>query len=249
MIKTGDKIMDNLQAKQRPSVTTRKQREMTNWYLLKIVHNGGVLLGLTIFFLSRVENPTALQFLTFPLMLVAGSFVVWAFHRYPLHRRYKIFPYAYNKHTVEHHNLYTYHDLEISSFKEVPYIMFGVFDVLGFALVFCPVFYYGLSLILPANVVNMVLASSAAYFIIYEFFHSVSHVPKDHFLLKVPYLKFMWKHHRIHHHQRLMHTTNFNIVLPIFDWLMGTMKTELPADWKTNKKEEYVADGIQDKSA
>ena len=217
-----------------PSVEVRKQLKKPLWLTSKIYFNGGVLIALTVYFLLQVQNPTLLEFMVFPVMLVMGSFTVWAFHRYPLHRRYKIITYPYKKHTVEHHNFYTYQDLEISSFREIPYIMFGVFDVIGFALFFVPAVYFGLSTFLPSNLVNMIVASCSGYFIIYEVFHTISHLPASNFLLKIPMLKFMWNHHRIHHHHKYMHKVNFNIVFPLFDWLMGTLITEIPT--KDNAK-------------
>lgn len=211
-----------------PSVEMRKQLNKPLWLTAKIYFNLGVLLAITIYFLMQVNAPQALEFITFPIMLIIGSFTVWAFHKYPLHRRYKIFPYAYKKHTVEHHNFYTFKDLEISSFREIPYIMFGVLDVIGFALFFIPGVYFTVSSIFPDNVANMIVASCSGYFLIYEIFHTISHLPKEHFVLKVSYLRFMWNHHRIHHHQKYMHKVNFNIVLPLFDWIMGTLQKELP---------------------
>ena len=107
--------------------------------------------------------------------------------------------------------------------------MFGVLDVIGFALVFVPIVYFGLASFLPSNVVNMIVASCSGYFIIYEFFHTISHLPSSHFILKIPFLKFMWNHHRIHHHHKYMHKVNFNIVFPLFDWIMGTLQKEIPS--------------------
>lgn len=214
---------------------SKEERPLTYRYTLKIFFNGGVLLAITFYFLANLKDPSLIEFLTFPMMLIFGSLTVWLVHKYPLHRRLSVFPYAYRKHTIEHHSLYTYHDLEIKNFKEIPYIMFGVLDVIGFALVFVPIMYFINSLIFSENVVNMIIASSSGYFLIYEFFHTISHLPSNHPILKVRYFKFMWNHHRIHHHPRAMNSTNFNIVFPIFDYLFGTLKKDLPVDFKIKR--------------
>lgn len=213
----------------------KNNRVLSNWYLFKILYNFSVLFFVMIYFFIQVENTSILELFTIPVMLVFGSFVVWAFHKYPLHNRFSFFPYPYKKHTVEHHTLYTYHDLDIKHFKEIPYIMFGVLDVSGFALIFVPILYFLTSFLFNSNVVNLIIACSSGYFIIYEFMHTISHLPNDHKILKFRYFKFMWNHHRIHHHPRVMNKANFNIVFPIFDYLFGTLKTDLPVDYKIER--------------
>ena len=34
------------------------------------------------------------------------------------------------------------------------------------------------------------------------------------------------RRHQLHHRRNLMHTHNFNIVLPLMDWLRGTLHWE-----------------------
>lgn len=213
----------------------KQSRPLTYRYLTKIVFNGGILLAITIYFLLKVNAPSIYEFITFPVMFIFGSFTVWMVHKFPLHNRFSFFPYPYKKHTVEHHSLYTYHDCNIKNFKEIPYIMFGVLDVIGFALFFVPAIYYFSLIFFSTNVTSMIVASSSAYFIIYELFHTISHLPKDHKILKIRYFKFMWNHHRIHHHPRVMNSSNFNIVLPLFDILFGTIKKDLPIDYKIER--------------
>lgn len=52
------------------------------------------------------------------------------------------------------------------------------------------------------------------------------HLPADAAMLRLPFLRALRAHHRLHHDPRHMRTKNFNVVLPLFDWLFGTLARE-----------------------
>ncbi len=72
------------------------------------------------------------------------------------------------------------------------------------------------------NVGFLVGATACVYFLAYEAVHLASHVAGPGAPAPVRWLA---NHHRIHHDPRGMGECNFNIVLPVFDWLFGTLRT------------------------
>ena len=72
------------------------------------------------------------------------------------------------------------------------------------------------------------LATSGAYMATYELSHLAYHLPEDHPIGKHPLVRFMRKHHAVHHDPRVMQRKNFNVTLPLWDWLMGTMASDEP---------------------
>jgi sterol desaturase/sphingolipid hydroxylase (fatty acid hydroxylase superfamily) len=51
----------------------------------------------------------------------------------------------------------------------------------------------------------------------------ICHLPLTNWIFKVPGLLFLREHHRLHHDQIQMSEKNFNIVIPIWDFLMRSI--------------------------
>lgn len=194
----------------------------------RTIFNFSALTIACVYISLQLNNPSVMEWMTLAVMMIVGNLGVYLIHRYPLHRYWKWHEFPYREHTIKHHSYFQYHDLNIYSFKEIGNIVFPPQVVLGFVIGYIPVVYFLSSLVFSQNTAWLIVLGSAAYFMLYEIMHTISHAPEDHFLMKVKFLRFMRNHHRLHHHQRLMSKWNFNIVFPLFDWLTGTMITELP---------------------
>ena len=184
------------------------------------------------------------------LSLILGNLVVYLIHKYPLHRRIKRWSFPYDAHTVEHHRFFTHQNPVYQNSKDLFVVFFPWLVVLGFILVAQPFFFFSSDYIIGSELAHVFAGSTAGYFLLYEFVHWSSHLPKDHLFLKVPWLKYMWEHHRIHHNPRLMHNYNFCIVYPLFDILFGTkFKGEMPGstddDHYKNVKENLLQNSTE----
>lgn len=73
-----------------------------------------------------------------------------------------------------------------------------------------------------------VAAAIACYIATYEIFHWSIHCP-DKFLFRTSrWFLFLTEHHRRHHHRS---NVNYNVVLPLADWLFNTLShRELPPE-------------------
>lgn len=184
--------------------------------------NFGVLIATIIFSSLQVQSWSKEHFAAGLFTLLAGNLVVFLLHRYPLHRRYKISPFPYDRHTVEHHRYYDYHNIILTGARDFKVIFFPWFIILSFVVFVSPIF-FGLGYFLMGPDLGwFLLSTTAGYFTLYEIVHLSCHLPLDHWFLKLPGLKAMHEHHRLHHHPRLMAKYNFCIVYPLFDYIFGT---------------------------
>jgi hypothetical protein len=175
---------------------------------------------------SRLERVSALQWLTVPAMLLFGSAFVYWFHRFVLHRPTSA-SFAYERHTLQHHRFFDYDHITADEPKDLYIMLFPwwsglLLSVLMLALSFA------LAPLAGANVAHLVMFMSTFYLLLYEAVHTVSHLPDENLLTRLPVLSFLREHHRLHHEPALMGKHNFNVVIPLFDWLFGALVLRRP---------------------
>ena len=173
------------------------------------------------FWFSQLRAIRPLELLIVPAMLVFGSAFVWSLHRFVLHRRLPGLRFAYQLHTRRHHRFFT-HD---RSEPEQPCDLHTVLFPPAFgpsAAVVAGLIGWGIAQAGAHNAGCLFAAMSALYFGLYELVHFASHLPAGHPVLRMPGLSALREHHRMHHVPVLMTQRNFNVVLPLFDWLLGT---------------------------
>src|SRR5436189_119387 len=66
------------------------------------------------------------------------------------------------------------------------------------------------------------LVTAAIYVVGYEVSHMSYHLPPDSFIGRLWLVQWLREHHRQHHHARLMQKWNFNVTIPLFDWIHRT---------------------------
>lgn len=183
--------------------------------------------GLGSLFMAIQTGPLTIKTaMLFLLTLFLGNLVVFLLHRYPLHRRYKLFPFPYDEHTIAHHRYFDYSNITLVGPIDFENIFFPWFIIASFVLFTCPVF-FGLGYFYNGMSAGWFFVFCACfYFTLYEVVHLSCHLEEDHWWLSIPGLKAMREHHRIHHHPRLMNRYNFCIVYPLFDYIFGTKYQE-----------------------
>ena len=215
---------------------TRGQDNKTfrDWFQNKIVHkhynpilhvsfNLGVLLILVLGNLLLIQNWNFGVLAVLVSVGLLGNVVVWTVHRYPLHRRYKHWAFPYDTHTVMHHRYFTADYITYDKARDLYAIFFPANVVAGFALIAQPIFFYSAQYFLGSNLAHAFAAGTASYFLIYEFFHWASHLPASHWLVRSNgWIRYMRKHHIVHHIPKFMGKFNFCIVYPMMDIIMGT---------------------------
>ena len=172
--------------------------------------------------LVLLKKTTPLEWLTVPLTYLYANFAEYIGHRGPMHHRRKGLSTVY-RHTTIHHRFYTdqyfgfegprdFHALLLPPSLLV--FFFGLFAV--------PVGVVLYSLVTP-NTGLLFVATAVFYFLTYEWLHFCYHLRDEAFLLRFPFVRKLRQLHLNHHNPRLMNQYNFNITIPIFDWLFGTI--------------------------
>ena len=67
------------------------------------------------------------------------------------------------------------------------------------------------------------VASVVLYVLSYEWLHLAYHLPQDRWLARTALVRTLRRHHQLHHAPHLMHRWNFNVTVPLWDWVRGTV--------------------------
>ncbi len=213
---------------QRVKVRTSAVDAIPSWYspighLLATTGVGAATIALAV---SRMTKVSLLEALLVP----AASFVVanafeWRVHKKVLHKRSWPFGELFDRHTPLHHVVFVEDDMAIRDTKELRLVLVPASGVLGGVVASAPGALLAGAL-LGANAGWLMLATSGAYMVTYELSHLAYHLPEDHPIGGHPLIRFMRKHHAAHHDPKNMQRFNFNVTVPLFDWIMGTMAPE-----------------------
>jgi hypothetical protein len=157
-----------------------------------------------------------------PIVVAFANFFEWLVHRDVLHKRRWPMEVIYDRHTPMHHMVYVEEDMALRSVKEFRLVLIPAAGVLGIVLAAAP----------PAFVVAhfwsqtagwLFLLSASLFMVSYEVLHLCYHAPKDSFIGRRKVIAALRAHHARHHDPRMMQRYNFNVTVPIFDWIMGTL--------------------------
>ncbi len=186
-------------------------------------------LGVVVFVvcLWLVRDLRAVELWTIPLTLFSGFGFEWRVHKSILHKRLPIpgFEMLYVRHELYHHVIYTYEDMTMRDKREWRLVLMPAYAIV---LVFGMLIPIGLVLwkLLGANVALLHVATSMIFFLAYEWMHLAYHLPADHPVSRVGLIGKLRELHRRHHEPRLMKRWNFNVTVPVFDWIHRTAWSE-----------------------
>jgi hypothetical protein len=156
------------------------------------------------------------------VFFLIASGVEYSAHRWILHRRRPGLVHAFVEHTLRHHRWFDSVDIEARSGRDYHQILFPVWGVVliqyGLNLPLCLI----LSRYAGEGIGGLGLCVGAGFFFLYEGVHAICHFPLTHPLFKWTTFRAIREHHRRHHELSLMGHRNFNIVVPIWDFLLGT---------------------------
>ena len=217
--------------------------EIPSWYspLGHLLATVGIGAGTVALALSKLSNVTALEAILVPAagFVIANGFE-WRVHKKILHKRVWPFAELFDRHTPLHHVVFVEDDMALRATKELRLVLIPAIGVLGSVVGSIP----GAVLagkLFGANAGWLMLATSGAYMATYELSHLAYHLPEDHPIGGNPLIRFMRKHHAAHHDPKNMQRYNFNVTLPLFDWIMGTMApeaTEPTSSVRTDRDED-----------
>ena len=207
----------------------KQDREQSRFYSgpVHALTSFGIMASVIIYSLYKLQDPKFLELLVFPVVFIAGNLFIYIFHRWVLHvPRTGFLKTGYQNHTLHHHVYYTYDLIEFQKASEIMYVLFPI------SVVVAILSFVGLPLALitayltSANAGWLAMAGAAAFFFAYELVHGMCHMPLNHWVFKIPLAKWIAHHHRIHHRPEICGEVNFDIILPSFDYLFKTAKSD-----------------------
>lgn len=177
--------------------------------------------GVIAYCLYNIHDSTWQEWLLVVPIFLFGNWAEWAGHRYLLHRPTKLMKAVYKRHVAVHHLFFTHKTLRYDGQRHWRALLFPPFAPVLFVLSALP-FALLAAYFWSANAGYIVMLTMAAYFIMYEGLHTVSHIENSPFLDRLPLVNSVRRMHVLHHNPEFMHTHNFNLTFPICDALFGT---------------------------
>jgi sterol desaturase/sphingolipid hydroxylase (fatty acid hydroxylase superfamily) len=187
-------------------------------HLLFVFGFGG---GMMLYAFSQVSqlSVTVAAMVLFALLL--GNIGEYVAHKSLGHRKRRFAGLFYSRHSGDHHTFFTHEDYTIDSLRDLRVVLFPAFLLVAVTLLIAlPLAAAGYALF--GVDAGWALAGGVLLsYLFYEFIHLCDHLPDSHPLTKLPLIKQLRAHHR-HHHDPAGLSSNFNVTLPISDWLLGT---------------------------
>jgi hypothetical protein len=179
-------------------------------------------IAIAAFAISRLHDLRLWQLALVPVFLAIGNAIEWHAHRGPLHRRTRFLEKMYLHHTPQHHALYVSDAMAIHSARELRFVLLPGYGVLALLAATSPVVLFFFAVGQP-NLAALWVASAVAYLLSYEWLHLAYHLPESSWIARIPLIERLRRHHQLHHVPVLMQRWNFNVTLPLWDLVRGTL--------------------------
>ncbi len=177
------------------------------------------------------------------LAVVFGSFIEHCVHQFAMHRglhlfgERKLLKQVHHSHAELHHGtFYKRFDHEDDPIGREESIVFTATEIALFQVTFLP----GFLLIAWFSPVAAVCFSAVAFFHnhLWNIIHREMHQPKHPSWVTWSAYRFLARHHFLHHRHQ---GTNFNIVLPLADYVLRTAASATPEDKEEMHRMGYLA--------
>ena len=183
-----------------------------------LLAESALFMGLAAWMLHEVRP---WEWLMVPVALVFANGMEWLIHRGPLHHPWTP-RLLYGRHTLTHHAAFSHEEMAVRSWRELRIVLFPLFAMPGLQLLIVPV--VGLLWwTLGRNAAWLFVLAATFYYLLYELLHLAYHLPAGHPVSRWTLVQRLRVHHQRHHDPRRMVDGNFNVSIPLFDWLLGTM--------------------------
>ena len=160
----------------------------------------------------------AIGFAVFPVAVIYSSLAEWVIHGTFMHRPLARFRHFYHGHAEVHHGIYRADSTYVVGDRAPREITLAWWAMPFPVLAHAP-FLIAIAVWVSVPSAIAILGALTLYQATYEYIHYCMHVPSNRWFEQTSAYKWLNAHHLQHH---LKHNTNLNIVLPIFDYLLGT---------------------------
>ena len=154
----------------------------------------------------------------FILLFLYASFFEWLLHRFLMHQ--PLWSYPFRSHALIHHGIFrsgpTYFLSEAENRKKIRFAWWNAPLIIG---LHAPVVLW-MQHLLQMNIFFGGMAALVFYYFLYEYLHFCMHVPNSRWFEKTSWFSLLDAHHHMHHKR---HFSNLNVVLPLADFVFGTL--------------------------
>ncbi len=161
-----------------------------------------------------------------PFFAFANAFEWWV-HRGPLHHPRRGLRRLYERHTRSHHVVFVDTAMAIRSMRELRLVLFPPWLFPLFLLMNAPLLLL-LAWLGGLEVGLVFLASAVAYYLVYEWLHTLHHWPRTSWIGRRRLVAWLRRHHEAHHDPRRMIHGNWNVSFPLADVVLGTVLPPRP---------------------
>jgi hypothetical protein len=216
--------LGRLPSSRRDELRARLVGEIPRWYnpWLHLAFPSLVGLSVIVASLLLLRGLRPLELLAVPLTFLLLNAGEWRIHRDMLHRRTPPLTVLYDRHTPQHHMIFVTDDMSIRSTREFYLVLIPAYGIVaaGFGALPIPAaLWLGFGLRNPAL---LFMAVTMAYVVAYEWLHLAYHAPADSFVGRLAMIRRLRRHHAVHHAPELMQKWNFNVTIPLWDWVRRT---------------------------
>lgn len=155
-------------------------------------------------------------------VLVLSNAVEWHTHRDLLHKRFGPLGVLYDRHTPLHHRVFVAGEMAMRDTSEFRLVLLPAYGIAALLVVTAPpaalLWWLG-----QHNFAALYLLVTTAYTVLYEWLHLSYHLPDAALVGPLRVLRALRRHHEAHHDPRLMQQWNFNVTVPLWDLVRGTI--------------------------
>ncbi len=181
-------------------------------------------LGLIVLASTQIKRRSYGDLLFIPIAFLIANVVEYLAHRFLLHRPIKYFMVAFKEHTILHHSFFTHDAIEIETSKDFHRVLFSPSAVFFFIFIIGTPIFLMIAHFTHPSIGWISFIVGVSYYMFYEMVHTICHLHDHHWAFKIPGARFLKRFHQSHHNPKLMQQYNFNVLLPVSDWLFRTYK-------------------------
>lgn len=192
-----------------------------SWYsgYLHLLLINVVSIGIMVACLIALDDLKWWEWLLVPALFVFANGFEWWIHRGPMHHPTRGLRILFKRHTLEHHVAFTDDFMGLRNGRELMYILFPPWFLPLILVMNLPI-PLALTFFGSPNLGLLFFATVMAYYLVYEWFHTVHHVPPDTWIGRRKIVGLLRYHHTRHHDPAVMTKGNFNVSFPLWDWIL-----------------------------
>lgn len=185
-------------------------------------------LSVLIYAAGQLQGVSLAEYLIIPATLLFANVAEYVAHRWLGHRKTKILPLFYQRHTGDHHSFFDDELFYFCADRDLRVVFFPLYLIYVFIF----------ALILPVgfllhwfgqdNGAYLFAIGAISGYLLYELLHFSYHIPGKNPFRYIPGWAFLSDLHRYHHRHTNMQHANFNITLPLMDIVLGTFQQNKP---------------------